>query len=196
MANIDEFYLVKKLKEGDIYALEVIYKQHYTNLCRYLSLLFKNQVPVEQIADDIFIYIWEHRESLEIKTSLESYLYAAGKYKALNKIRDTRRREEIYKDFSTGQSNITNSSELILEFKELDGIIEKAIEKLPERCQHIFRLSREEDLSYAEIARLLNISIHTVENQMSIAIKASLFEYTGGICKGMDCNPVKGWGTP
>jgi RNA polymerase sigma-70 factor (family 1) len=171
MAKIDEDYLLKKLKEGDIHALEVIYKGYYASLCRYLSLLFKKQVPVEQIADDIFIYIWEHRESLEIKTSLESYLYTAGKYKALNKIRDSRRREEIYNDFGTSQSRITNSPEFIMELTELDDIIGKAVEKLPERCQKIFRLSREEDLSYAEIAELLNISIRTVENQMSIAFK-------------------------
>jgi len=171
MAKVDDDYLLRKLKEGDIHALEVIYKGYYANLCRYLSLIFKDQVPVEQIADDIFMYIWEHHESLEIRTSLESYLYTAGKYKALNKIRDLRRREEIYNDFGNSQAIMTNSPEFVLELTELHDMIEKAIETLPERCQKIFRLSREEDLSYAEIAEILNISISTVENQISIALK-------------------------
>jgi len=94
MENDDELFLLQKLKEGDIRALETIFNRHYSNLCRYLLLLFKNALLVEHIAQDVFVYIWENRELLDIK-NIKSYLYTAGKYKALTEIRNARRREAI-----------------------------------------------------------------------------------------------------
>jgi RNA polymerase sigma-70 factor (ECF subfamily) len=171
MESIDELFLLSKLKEGDIKALEVIFNKHYGNLCLYLLLLFKNELLVEHIAQDIFIYLWEKRETIEIKTSLESYLYTAGRYKALNQIRDAKRHEIIRKNMFAPDAEYINELDSILEVHELKKIIEEAINTLPARCQQIFRLSREEDLSYKEIAELLNVSVNTVEGQMAIALK-------------------------
>ena len=171
MENIDEFFLLSKLKEGNIKALEILYNKHYSNLCLYLLLVFKNELLVEHIAQDIFIYIWEKRETLEIKTSLESYLYSAGRYKALNQIRDAKRRELIRKNMFAPDAEYINELDSVLEVQELEKIIQKAIDTLPVRCQKIFRLSREEDLSYKEIAEFLNLSVNTVEGQMAIALK-------------------------
>ena len=171
MKNSDEFFLLTKLKEGDINALEVIFNKHYGNLCLYLLLLFKNELLVEHIAQDIFIYLWEKRETIEIRTSLESYLYTAGRYKALNQIRDAKRHEMIRENMFAPDAEYINELDSILEVHELKKIIEDAINTLPARCQQIFRLSREEDLSYKEIAEFLNVSVNTVEGQMAIALK-------------------------
>jgi RNA polymerase sigma-70 factor (ECF subfamily) len=168
MENDDELFLLQKLKEGDIRALETIFNRHYSNLCRYLLLLFKNELLVEHIAQDIFVYIWENHESLDIK-NIKSYLYTAGKYKALNEIRNARRREAIRLKLAVEQKE--TSVDKIIEIKELEQIIEDAICTLPDRCQQIFRLSRENELSYKEIASFLNISLNTVEGQMAIALK-------------------------
>ena len=79
MNKSEEFFLLQRLKEGDTHAFEVIFNYYYSNLSRYLLLLFKNELLVDHIAQDIFVYLWENRETLEIKTSLESYLYSAGR---------------------------------------------------------------------------------------------------------------------
>ncbi len=171
MGSTEEAYLIQKLKEGDIKALEVLFNKHYGNLCRYLLLLFKNQLVVDHIAQDIFVYLWENREQIEIRTSIESYLYSAGRYKALNQIRNQSRREIINNSLYTSNDQGEASSDIILEQKELEEIIENAITTLPPRCQQIFRLSRNEDLSNKEIAKFLNISVNTVENQMGIALR-------------------------
>jgi RNA polymerase sigma-70 factor, ECF subfamily len=171
MSDMDERYLIERLKEDDIHALKVIFDRHYSNLYQYLLLIFKNQLLVENIAQDIFVYLWENRKSLEIRSSLASYLFAAGRYKAINKLRDAKRHEIIGQKISESQDEMEKSPVTLLETKELEQIVEEAIGSLPERCQQIFRLSREEDLSYKEIASLLNISVNTVENQMSIALK-------------------------
>jgi len=170
MESDDELFLMQKLKEGDIKALEIIFNRHYANLCRYLLLLFKNQLLVEHISQDIFIYIWENRETLEIK-NIKSYLYAAGRYKGLNEIRNVKRRENIKQDLASNQKETEAGVDKDVEVKELEKIIEDAIKTLPNRCQQIFRLSREEELSYKEIAEFLKISVNTVEGQMAIALK-------------------------
>ena len=171
MANIKESFLLKRLKEGDVNALEIIFANHYSNLCRYLLLLFKNQLQVENIAQDIFIYLWEKRETLEINTSLESYIYSAGRYKALNQIRNNKRQQVINEHLGIERGEADISSDAIMETKELERIIEKAVSTLPNRCQQIFRLSREEDMSYKEISEFLSISVNTVEGQIAIALK-------------------------
>jgi RNA polymerase sigma-70 factor, ECF subfamily len=170
MENAEEAFLLQKLKEGDIKALEVIFNRNYTDLCRYLVLLFKNQLLVEHIAQDIFVYIWENRKTLEIRKSFKAYLYTAGRYKALNEIRNAKRREKIKTEVVSNQSDYEPSDKL-LEISELEQIIEDAIKTLPNRCQQIFRLSREEEKSYKEIAAFLNLSLNTVEGQMAIALK-------------------------
>lgn len=166
----DELFLLQKLKDGDIHALEVIFKKHYSNLNRYLLLLFKNELLVDNIAQDIFVYLWENRETIEVKSSLESYLFTAGRYKALNQIRNFKLHEAIMQKISTSMFySATNENEL--EFRELEDIINSAINELPERCRKIFMLSRDEEMSYKDIAAFLDISIKTVEGQMSIALK-------------------------
>ena len=171
MLSAEDRYLLQKLKEGDVHALESIFNKYYGNLCRYLILIFKNQLLVEHIVQDIFIYLWENRKSIRIHTSIEAYLYTSGRYKALNQLRNSRRQEKIRKDMSELKSITANATETLVEISELQMIIDEAVDSLPARCQEIFRLSREEEMSYKEIAGLLNISLNTVERQMSIALK-------------------------
>jgi DNA-directed RNA polymerase specialized sigma24 family protein len=105
MNKSEEFFLLQRLKEGDTHAFEVIFNYYYSNLRMYLLLLFKNELLVDHIAQDIFVYLWENRETLEIKTSLESYLYSAGRYKALFQIRNNQLQEVIRKKIGTTPGN-------------------------------------------------------------------------------------------
>ena len=171
MENRDEIFLLNCLKEDDIKALEIIFNRYYSSLYKYLLLIFKNQLLVENISQDIFVYLWENRKTIEIKTSLESYLYSAGRYKAINQLRNATRREKINQELGEFQEEYELSPFSILEAKELENIIEDAISSLPERCQQIFRLSREEEMSYKDIAEILHISVNTVESQVTIAFK-------------------------
>jgi len=152
-------------------AFEVIFKMHYGRLCQYLLMLFKNQSIVDNIAQDVFLYIWENREDITISKSLQAYIFSAGRYKAINHIRDLKSHTHIIQENIYQENVFEASSDQVLEIKELNHIVEEAIKTLPDRCQQIFRLSRDQDLSYKEIARILSISVNTVENQMSIALK-------------------------
>jgi RNA polymerase sigma-70 factor (ECF subfamily) len=169
--NQDEL-IQQQLNAGEVTALEYLFHQYYDNLCRYTVVFTKDIVIAENIVQDLFVYIWEHRETIEIHLSFEAYLYQASRYKALNYKRDKARKDNIL-PFLAVQSNsrVSVGADEAIEFKELNQIIWKAIELLPDRCQQIFRLSRTEELSYREIAELMNISISTVDNQVNTAIK-------------------------
>jgi RNA polymerase sigma-70 factor (ECF subfamily) len=162
----------KQLNAGEVSALEYLFHQYYDDLCRYVVIYIKDIDIAENIVQDLYVYIWEHRETIEIHHSFESYLYQAARYKALNYKRDNLRKADKI-SFLTKQNvdKVSVSADEAIELKELNVIINEAIKLLPERCQQIFKLSRSEELSYREIAELMQISISTVDNQVNTAIK-------------------------
>jgi len=166
----DENDLLKRLKEDDVEALHLLFNKYFGSLNRYLYLLFKNEAMAENIAQDIFVYIWEQRHKLEIHSSLEAYLYTAGRYRALNQLRNEKLHKHVLQKISQSDTDAFDLNNKI-ELTELEKLIEEAVSSLPERCQKIFRMSRYDELSYKAIAGLLGISVNTVENQMSIALK-------------------------
>ena len=167
----DEF-IQKQLNAGEVTALEYLFHQYYDDLSRYISVFTKDIDVAENIVQDLYVYIWEHRLTIEIHSSFESYLYQAARYKALNYKRDSVRKADKISYLTTqNRNNVSVGADEAIEFKELNHVITEAIAMLPERCQQIFRLSRTEELTYREIADLMNISISTVDNQMNTAIK-------------------------
>ena len=167
---MEDASLLLRLKNDDAEALKILFNNYYSPLKSYLFLLFKNEVLAENIAQDIFVYLWENRHQIEIRTSFEAYLYTAGRYRGLNQIRDNKIHSAVLKKVNQSDEKnfVTNQP---IEMQELEAIIEESINSLPQRCQQIFRLSRYEALNYKEIAVILGISVNTVENQMSIALK-------------------------
>ncbi len=162
----------KQLNAGEISALEYLFHQYYDDLCRYTVVFIKDIDIAENIVQDLFVYIWEHRETIEIHLSFESYLYQAARYKALNYKRDySRKADKISILSKLNVDKVSVRADEAIELRELNVIINEAIGLLPERCQQIFRLSRSEELSYREIADVMNISISTVDNQVNTALK-------------------------
>lgn len=137
-------------------------------------MIIKNQDAAEEIALDIFTNIWEKRETLHIQLTFKAYLFQAARNRSLNYLRDNERivYSDDYSVFEQSQNDTT------IEFVELQRLIEEAIFSLPEKCREVFLKSREDNLSNKEIADQLNISVKTVEAQMSRALK-SIRKYLG-----------------
>ena len=117
----------------------------------------------KNIVHEVFLSVWEKFENFPEGTSYKSYLYTAVKNKSLNFIRD--KKKHVILDDLGDQGPIEEN--LTLETAELEKEIEMALQSLPEKCREVFELNRQEGLKYAEIAEKLNISIKTVEAQMS-----------------------------
>lgn len=104
----------------------------------FMYLYVKNQQEVEEMALDIFTYVWENRATLEIKLTFKAYLFQAARNKCLNNIRDRKNTCSI--EESGYDACLEDSS---VEVNELNRIIEEAILSLPEKCGEVFRKSRE-----------------------------------------------------
>ncbi|MBN2520495.1 MAG: RNA polymerase sigma-70 factor [Bacteroidales bacterium] len=149
---------------------EKLFKTLYPELCRYAYSLVKDQQVSEDIVQELFIYLWENKSNLNIK-SFQAYLYKSVKNKAINYLKSYGyiNVQELSASIDKHQSTDNTSNEL--QQKELRDILQRAMKKLPSKCYEVFYLKKFEELSNKEIAEKLSISVKTVENHFTIAIK-------------------------
>lgn len=171
LVDLPEQQHLGKLRSGDVQAYEMIFRTHYEPLCNYACTFVADRDVAEEIVQGAFLYLWEKREAMEIHSSLKSYLYTMVRNRCLNEIKHRKvRQQHISRELLTADT-MTESVSDEIDAMELEGRIQLAIEKLPEQCRMVFKLSRFEELKYAEIADHLSISVKTVENHMGKALK-------------------------
>jgi len=162
---------LQKLKNGDITVFEMFFKAYYQPLCNYAYTFVQDRDEAEEIVQSAFLSVWEKRESIEIRTSLKSYLYTMVRNACLNVIKHEKiKQKHIGEELAIAERSHDSVSQRI-NSSELETRIQVSMAKLPEQCRLIFKLSRFEELKYAEIADHLNISVKTVENQIGKALK-------------------------
>jgi RNA polymerase sigma-70 factor, ECF subfamily len=170
MENIQD-KLIAGLKEGDKKVFDDIFNAYYAPLCRYCHRIVYDSVVAEEIVQDLFCKLWIKRDELEIETSLKAYLYRAVLNHSLNHLNHLKT-EEKYRQYIGFQiqGNLANPGEL-LEEQDIKRILSLAILQMPEKRRLIFEMSRQEEMKYSEIAEKLNISVKTVESQISKALE-------------------------
>ena len=154
---------------------EKLYKLYYPKMFAFA----KNYVPAnedaENIVQDVFLILWERKEEIEISFTLTTYLFTLVKNRCLNFLRhklieeeyNSQLKEELgFKLYALETFDYSYLSE-----EELQEVIRRALDTLPERCREVFIKSRIEGLKYKEISDELGISVNTVENQMVTALK-------------------------
>lgn len=157
------------MQTDDEKAIELLFRQYYQYVCKSVVRIISEENVAEDLAQEIFFEIWKRRQEIQI-TSVKAYLRRAATNKALNYVRD----KKIHFDEEDEIDKLetpTIGVQKLLETAELQELIDQSIDTLPERCRLVFVLSRFEELSYQEIADKLDISIKTVENQISKALK-------------------------
>jgi RNA polymerase sigma-70 factor (ECF subfamily) len=141
-------------------------------LCRFLSFYTQNAQAVEDIVQEVFLSLWENRNTVEI-SHIKTYLFQSARNRMLNYLRDEKNRSVLLEQWFEEQMQMRNKNSGAGNFDtgKLLKSVEKAIESLPRKCKEIFILNKIEELSYKKIAETKGISIKTVENQMGIALK-------------------------
>ncbi len=156
----------------DKQSFELLFRENFTALTGFARKYVKDLDTAKEITHDVFINVWEKRNEVDSEKPLRSYLFTSVRNRCLNYIRDFKKfdkTEDISK--SPGYSQLTENVDPV-EMMELEERINLAIDSLPDKCRKIFIMNRFKDLKYAEIARELDISVKTVEGQMSRALKA------------------------
>ncbi len=171
MSNKEPNLILQRLRASDREALRLLFQEYYGEVCKAVFRYVKNKATVEDLAQDVFMKLWEKRETISINSSIGAYLYRMGINEAISFLRKQQRQLKKEASPLAFVDTSTPSVEDQYLHTELDQRIVKAIDALPPRCQLIFKLSRFEDLSYREIAKKLDLSIKTVENQMGKALR-------------------------
>ena len=146
---------------------EMIYKQHFSMLVGFAYQYVEDSDNAEDIVQEVFSKLWNRAEQPDIRTTVKSYLFGAVRNACLNHLRHQKVKEAHEKESTYELTNIDS----FLEMDELQSKLEEALSRLPEKRRQIFELSRFEGKKYHEIAEELNISVKTVETQMSRALK-------------------------
>lgn len=160
---------LSQLREGDITAFNSLFKTYYKPLCAYAHR-FVEREDLEEIVQDLFLWIWNNHKNLNIHSSLSSYLFRAIHARCLNKIAQNevkQRIETIYwKNNTYSEDTFEN-----LQLNELTQRIHEAINRLPKSYRQAFILHRFKDKSYKEIAEELVVSPKTIDYRIQKATK-------------------------
>jgi RNA polymerase sigma-70 factor (ECF subfamily) len=168
----DDLHLLRiRMSNNDERAFEKLFHIFYLPLLSFAGSFVKKKEIAAEVVDDVFVRLWNNRSQLNTINNLKVYLYKATKNTVLNYIsRDIF--NQIHEPFDHIDIELREERDpenMMISRQTLD-LIKKAIDALPPRCKMIFKLIREDGLSYAEVAEVLNISIKTVDAQMVIAV--------------------------
>jgi RNA polymerase sigma-70 factor (ECF subfamily) len=161
----------QRISEGDYDAFESLFRAYASELSSFADGFVDSSDVAESLVQEVFFSIWERRASWSPPENLRSYLYTSVRNEALDYL-DRREVAENWKETSSQHEREDRTPLEELEHEELQDRVREAIESLPERRRQVFTLSRQHGLTYREIADVLDISIKTVETQMSRALDA------------------------
>ena len=168
--------ILDRLRFGDESAFEELFREHYEGLVAFATRYAGTAAAAEELVQDLFADLWEKRGRWEIRTSLRAYLYSAVRNRALN----VRRRAIVERDWADDEAHTDRPALQWSPPRADDAIVagesaaelQRALESLPVRCRLTMQLRWFDQLSYAEIAETLGISVKGVENQLSRGLKA------------------------
>lgn len=152
----------------DTEAFRIIYDQYWPQLFHYVFNVLQNKAICEDIVQEVFVSLWQKRESQKID-NISAYLFQAVKFQIFKHLRNGKIAQRHLEQITFLQSH--NDTEEKLEAKELESEVNRLISHLPDRCRQIFLLSRFEHRTNQEIAQHLGLSVQTVKNQISKALR-------------------------
>lgn len=158
------------LKEGDKNAFTSLYKSYWGQVHNFSRLYLTSPAEVEEVVQEVFVKVWEARLFVKETESFKGFLFIITRNIIFNQFRKSFN-ESAYKTTVLNSTNEAYDIEDEMEATDLKMYIDKLIMELPPRQQEVFRMSREQHLSYKEISTQLDISEKTVERHINEALK-------------------------
>lgn len=149
-----------------------IHRKHQKALYRFALRVTRSEQQSQDIVQEVFIKLWEHRHEIDEIRNIEDWLYRVTENKMMDFLRkaaaDSRLREALWLKTKTS----SRETEEFLQAKECHSILQGGVSRLPRQRKLIYRLNREQGLNHQEIAEALSISRHTVKNQLAMALRS------------------------
>jgi RNA polymerase sigma-70 factor, ECF subfamily len=162
---MDTKLMLRLLRQGNAKAFKELYYNYHKRLFNFSLKILRNTQEAEDLVQEVFVAIWETRGELDENKSFTSFIFMIAKNKALNKIKK-KLSHQVYVDYIQKETQYRNDLRKDIESHELIKFIEKTIHELPGKTKKIFLLSRNEGLTYREIAQKLNISDNIVDHEI------------------------------
>lgn len=158
---------------------EDIYLSYFSKMKHFATEYVISDEDAENIVQDVFVELWENKEMLNMHMNLIAYLFTTIKNKCLNHMRHkivvqntaTKMQEEYLISLRMNLDSLEAFDNKLFSDQDIEKIINRALDSLPEKCRTIFFMSKIEGKKQKEIAQELNISINTVGTQIGIAYK-------------------------
>jgi RNA polymerase sigma-70 factor (family 1) len=173
MNGYSDYELVKLIREkDDKQAFQLLYDKYWDQLFAAAILKIHDEEEVNDIVQNLFVTIWIKRKELNINDNVDAYLFRALKNRIINFFKRKYLTADKLDQFSKNSAVKTDSvAESMFTYKEVELIISKEVESMPDKMRQVFLLSRDEQMSSKRISEILSLSDQTVRNQISKAIK-------------------------
>lgn len=160
---------LQRLRASEAHAFDELFDLYAPGLGRFAHGYLKSPADAEEVVQDCFLKVWERRHKFDEGIVFKTYLYTCAYHAILKQLR--RQRSWVYEDLHQEVIVTEDSPSKQLEYAELEELYQVACAQLPTRRRQVFALSRQRGLSYTGIAQELNISVKSVETQMTLALK-------------------------
>ncbi len=174
MLTVEQIQLLQQriVRGDDQKAYKLLFTSLHPFLYSFARNLVKERCTAEEVVSDVFIRLWEKRAQLEKVENLKVYLYVTTRHIALNYMDRQKRSEARLHGYpSSVQPGECVDPEQLLISSDTLTLIRRCIDRLPPQCRLIFKLVKEDGLKYREVAAVLGLSVKTIENQLTIALK-------------------------
>ena len=172
MKEIDiDIALIRQVKEGNEKAFKDLFMKYFARLCAFVFNIIKSDEKAQDIVQRVFARLWEKRGVINITETALGYLFRSCRNETLNQMKSEQTRRKYEQHYLDDYEAIHEVGTHLEEAINTTKLIDEAIKSLPNKCREIFQMSKQEGLSYQEIATYLKVSEKTVENQIGIALK-------------------------
>jgi RNA polymerase sigma-70 factor (family 1) len=169
----DDNFCLSKVKEGDEHFFNLIFEKYRNQLFAYLFKVTKSRETSEEIVLDVFLKLWYGREAITEIENLEAFLFRVAHNKAIDFFRAAKRnpkmQHEIWELITEAISYETADKKLL--DKSIEALVQTAVDQLSPQRRKVYFLRNNQDLSYGEIARELNLSTNTVRNHLAASVQ-------------------------
>lgn len=163
--------LMQEIKADNMFAFDKLYKKYCKRVYKFGYSILKSQEESENLMQDVFLNLWENRHKVEKDSSIKSYVFTITYNSAISIIRKKAKESEFVEYLKSLQEINEEPVNIELEYNELTNKLDEIIKALPPRQREVYLLRRDTGLKYNEISERLNISVNTIENHMSRALK-------------------------
>lgn len=170
--NENELTLLSQVREGDVKAFEAVYNIYSHRLYSNILKLVKSSLIAEELLQDIFQRVWEHRKNIDTNKSFKSYLFTIAKNLVCDYFNKASRERLVDRYLQVQEEKQLMRVDHVLEEKESELILQNAIRQLPPQRKLVYTLCKIEGKSYEEVSKGLGISVSTISDHIVKATKS------------------------